>query len=272
MAHVYSTDGVRLYLESQGAGPAIVFVHEFGGTCRSFDEQVAYFKDQFRCIAFNARGYPPSDVPEAGAYSQDQAASDIGAVLDGLDVDRAHLIGVSMGAAAALQFALRSPDRVLCAVLASIGTGSDLDAEANRRNCEANAANIEAIGMAATAENMGSSPGRRRLKEKNPAAFRKFMENFASISVKGAAYTQRGVQARRAPVYAHEAKLRELRVPVLVMQGGDDEGCRKPSEFLARTIPGARLEVFAQTGHCINSEEPERFNALCREFIAGAGG
>src|SRR5258706_13577061 len=83
MSPLASVDGVKLHCEERGGGPAVLFVHEYAGSCRSFDMQVEAFRARHRCVVFNARGYPPSEVPASvGYYSQYHAAPDIGAVLD----------------------------------------------------------------------------------------------------------------------------------------------------------------------------------------------
>ena len=267
MKRVKTTDGVELHCEESGEGAPVLFVHEYGGSCRSFDAQVAAFRARHRCIVFNARGYPPSAVPApVESYSQDHAVADIGAVMDGLGLGRAHLVGVSMGAASSLQYALKSPARVLSATLVGIGSGSDDPAEF-RRSAEANAKLLEAGGMAALAAQMNESPTRRRLKDKNPAEFRRFNEQLLAMSPLGHANTMRGVQGRRPPLYAHEKRLAALSIPVLVVVGDEDAGCRKPSDFLERVLPDARLHVFPQTGHCVNLENPAEFNRLCLGFI-----
>ena len=98
MPHLSTDDGVRLYYEETGTGTPIVFVHEFAGDYRSFEAAVRYFSRRYRCIAYNARGYPPSDVPEDSArYSQERARDDIRAVMDALNIDKAHFVGLSMG-------------------------------------------------------------------------------------------------------------------------------------------------------------------------------
>lgn len=269
MSHITAADGARLYCEERGGGVPVVFVHEFAGSCRSFDAQVEAFSARHRCVTFNARGYPPSDVPQSvGAYSQEHATRDIAAVFDGLRLAEAHLVGVSMGAASVLQFALASPVRALSITLVGIGTGSD-DPAQFRESAEANAKAIEAGGMAAFAETMGKVPNRWRLKDKNPAEFRRFIEQLSAMSAVGHAGTMRGVQARRPPLYAHEQRVARLRVPALVVVGDEDAGCRKPSEFLERTLRGARLEIVPATGHAVNLEEPALFNRLCGEFIDG---
>ena len=267
MSPVASVDGVMLHCEERGAGPAVLFVHEYGGSCRSFDAQVEVFRARYRCVAFNARGYPPSEVPASvGSYSQYHALADIGAVLDALDIEKAHLVGVSMGAASSLQFALKRPGRVLSATLVGIGSGSD-DPAAFRQTSEANAKQIEAGGMRAFAEQMSGNPNRIRMTQKNPAEFRRSIEELSKMSPVGHANTLRGVQVCRPPLYAHEKGLSSLRVRTLVVVGDEDTGCRKPSEFLRRVLPDARLVVVPNTGHVVNQEEPAGFNRLCLAFI-----
>lgn len=267
MSSVKTADGVALYCEESGEGTAILFVHEYGGSCRSFDMQAAAFRARYRCVVFNARGYPPSEVPASvDSYSQDHAVADIGAVIDGLSVDKAHLVGVSMGAASTLQYALKEPGRVLSATLVGIGSGSD-DPAAFRQTAEATARLLEAGGMVGLAAQMNASPTRARLKDKNPDEFRHFNEQLLAMLPLGHANTMRGVQGRRPPLYVHEKRLAGLHIPVLVVVGDEDAGCRKPSDFLKRVLPDASLHVFPQTGHCVNLENPAEFNRLCLGFI-----
>jgi pimeloyl-ACP methyl ester carboxylesterase len=269
MATIRTADGVGLAVEDQGSGVPIVFVHEFAGTMRSFDPQVAALHGRFRCVTFNARGYPPSDVPPTvESYSQDIAASDIGAVLDGLSItEKAHLVGVSMGAASVLQFALRHPARVRSITPVSIGTGSDAKPEEHQAAMEETARLIDAEGMESRAAAMAETPNRRKLRDKNRPLYDVFVAEISALSSLGSANTMRGVQKRRPPLYAHEAAIRALQVPALVVVGEDDTGCRKPSEFLARTLPHAELLVVPDTGHGVNLEEPALFNARLLAFI-----
>lgn len=113
MPHATADDGAQLYYETTGTGTPLVFVHEFAGDTRSWELQVRHFARRYRCITFNARGYPPSDVPQTPSqYSQAYAADDIRAVLDTLEVARAHVVGLSMGGFATLHFGFRHSDRV----------------------------------------------------------------------------------------------------------------------------------------------------------------
>ena len=126
MAYATTDDGVRLYYEETGEGVPIVFVHEFAGDHRSWEPQMRFFGRRHRCIAYAARGYPPSDVPErVESYSQKRAAADIRAVMAGAGIERAHVVGLSMGAFATLHFGLDYPEQALSLVAAGVGYGAE---------------------------------------------------------------------------------------------------------------------------------------------------
>lgn len=268
MPKAKTSDGFQLYYEARGSGPPIVLVHELGGSHSSFHAQLAAWSPRHRCITYNARGYPPSEVPPtAQSYSQDIAASDIGAVLDAAGLPDAHLLGVSMGSAAVLQFALGHPSRARSLVLCSIGSGSDQPPGEYKASMEAQADFAQASGMQALAQRMLAMPTRHRLKDKSPAEYRKFIDQLAALSPLGIANTMRGVQARRPPIYLHKDRLAAMQVPALIIVGDEDEPCIKPSHFLHDTIAGARLEIIANCGHLVNIEEPAILNPMVLGFL-----
>ena len=147
-------DGVALSYQEVGNGIPILFENEFAGEAASWRPQVRFFGRRYRTVTFNARGYPPWDVPEdPAAYSQIQAAEDIRAVLDHLKIDKAHVVGLSMGGYATLHFGLRYPERALSLVVAGAGYGSTLEErEAFRRDCAAVADRIDREGLERVAE------------------------------------------------------------------------------------------------------------------------
>lgn len=107
-------EGVRIHYEETGEGTPLVFLHEFLNDHTGWEDQVRHFARDYRCITIAARGYPPSDAPEAeGAYSQALFTADVFAVLDHLNIDKAHLVGLSMGSYTALDAALAKPGRIL---------------------------------------------------------------------------------------------------------------------------------------------------------------
>ena len=266
-AFARATDGTKLYFEVRGTGVPIVFLHEVPGSCRSFDVQVAALEAQFQCIACNARGYPPSDVPPSvDAYSEEISVTDLGAILDAANLRDVHLVGVSMGSSSALHFALRDPSRVRSLILCAIGSGSDLTSDQYAANMEAAAQKIEASNQQTLAATLGSF--RQHINQRNPTAFRTFLEVASTLSPLGLANTLRGNQKRRKPIYAHRDRLAAMATPTLIAVGEEDTPCIKPSRFLHETIPGARLETLPRAGHSINLEEPEIINRLVNEFAS----
>ncbi len=120
-----TSDGVGLHWEDSGSGTPILFAHEFAGDHRSWALQVRHFAKSHRCIAYAARGYPPSDVPRnVSSYSQARAVEDAVSVLDAAHAGKAHVVGLSMGGFATLHLALTHPERVLSAVIGGVGYGA----------------------------------------------------------------------------------------------------------------------------------------------------
>jgi pimeloyl-ACP methyl ester carboxylesterase len=270
MAFAITSDGTKLFYETVGRGTPIVFAHEFGGNHWSWEPQLNFFARRHQCLTFAARGYSPSDIPtEVERYSQDRAADDIVEVMDAAGFERAHIVGLSMGAFACLHAALRHPDRVLSAVVAGIGYGSEKKHEAYFRvNAQQVAASLQERGAERFAESYAVSASRVQFQEKDPRGWALFAERLARHSSLGAANTMRGVQMRRPSLYDLEKELSVLGAPLLVMCGDEDDHSLLPGLFLKRVVPRSGLSVLPKSGHTLNLEEPEMFNRLVGEFIA----
>jgi pimeloyl-ACP methyl ester carboxylesterase len=270
MAYATADDGVRLSFEETGAGTPVLLVHEFAGDHRSWEPQVREWSRRYRCVTYDARGYPPSDVPaEPERYSQERAVADAVAVLDHLGIERAHVAGLSMGGFCTLHLGLRHPDRALSLTVAGCGYGSHPDRRATwPAESEATARAFETEGSAATAERYMEGPARVQLQRKDPRGWAESKRWLAEHSALGAALTQRGVQARRPSLYDLTDQLARLTVPTLLVTGDEDEGCLEPNLMLKRTIPTAALAVLPATGHACNLEEPALFNRLVLDFLA----
>ncbi|GIX46217.1 MAG: alpha/beta hydrolase [Candidatus Tectimicrobiota bacterium] len=263
-------NGIRLYYEVTGSGEPLLFCHEFAGDYRSWEPQVRYFSRRYQVITYNARGYPPSDVPETlEAYSQEQAVEDIAGLMRHLALPRAHLVGLSMGGYAVLHFGLTYPHLARSLVVAGCGYGSVArERERFQREAEATAERILREGMRAMAEVYARGPARVQFADKDPRGWQEFVAQLAEHSALGAALTLRGVQARRPSVYELEARLRQLHVPTLIVTGDEDEPCLEPALFMKRTIPTAGLVILPKSGHTINLEEPDAFNRALSDFFS----
>ncbi|MCA0304552.1 MAG: alpha/beta hydrolase [Proteobacteria bacterium] len=269
MPYATTDDSVKLWYEETGSGQPIVFVHEFAGDHRSWEPQLRHFGQRYRCIAYAARGYPPSDVPESpDRYSQNRATDDIAAILDALKIDKAHIVGLSMGGFATLHFGFRHPKRAKSLVVAGVGYGAEKEQQGKfRGEVEAVAQALREQGMAKFAEKYAYGPTRVQFENKDPRGFAEFKQQLGEHSALGSANTQLGVQGQRPSLYDLVEDMRKLTIPTLVLTGDEDWPCLAPSILMKREIPSSALSVMPNCGHTINIEDPDQFNRLVGDFI-----
>lgn len=261
-------NGINLYYEEAGKGIPIVFVHEFAGDWRSWEAQVRFFSSRYRAITFSARGYYPSDIPDdIEAYSQEAQIEDLKGLLDALNIDRAHICGLSMGSYTTLLFGLKYPERVRSLTVAGSGYGSGAKREEFRKEVAERAEKMLQGGMKAISESYTQGPARVQLQNKNPRAWEEFRRQFEEHSPKGSAYTFLRVQGRRPSLTDLGERLAKMELPVLIILGDEDERGLEGSLFLKKKIPRAGLEIYPRSGHTVNLEEPERFNRSVLDFI-----
>lgn len=272
MPALHTDDGVKLYYEESGAGTPVVFVHEFAGDLRSWEPQRRHFEGRYRCIVYNARGYPPSDVPEdVERYSQARARDDILAVLDGLVIERAHVVGHSMGAFATLHFGMAYGSRALSLTIAGGGYGAHPAQYAQfQAECRAHAALIRREGMAKFAATYGDNPTRVQLQNKDAGGFAEFVRRLSEHSALGSANTLLGYLARRPSLYDLTREMALIEVPTLIIAGDEEEPCLEACLLMKRAIPKAGLAILPRSGHGLNLEEPALFNRLLGDFLERA--
>jgi pimeloyl-ACP methyl ester carboxylesterase len=269
MPFATTDNGVKLYYEETGAGVPVVFVHEFAADHRSWEMQMRHFGQRYRCITFSARGYPPSDVPEKPeSYSQNRATDDILAVMDHLKIQKAHVVGLSMGGFATLHFGFRHPTRALSLVVAGVGYGAEKEQQAKfKGEVEGVAKSLLSDGMEKFAGKYAYGPTRVQFENKDPRGFAQFKTELGEHSALGSANTQVGVQGQRPSLYDLLDKMRAMTVPTLVLTGDEDWPCLAPSVLMKREIPSAALAVMPNCGHTINLEDPDLFNQIVGDFI-----
>lgn len=270
MPYATAADGTRLYVEEAGTGTPILFIHEFGGDYRAWEPQMQFFARRHRCITYSARGYAPSDIPaDVAAYSQEIAVTDALAVLDHLGIDRAHIVGLSMGGFATLHFGLMAPERALSLTIAGAGYGAEKQFEDYFRGVSLEVAErFRTLGAKEFSRTYALGASRVQFQNKDPRGWQAFADRLAEHSDIGAANTMSGVQARRPSIYDLEDRIRACTVPALIVVGDEDDHCLQPGIFMKKTLPAAGLAVLPKTGHTLNLEEPALFNQLLAEFIA----
>jgi pimeloyl-ACP methyl ester carboxylesterase len=270
MPFASTDDGVKLFYEEAGSGTPILFIHEFAGDLGSWEPQVQHFSRRYRCITYNARGYPPSDVPPTPAsYSQKRAVRDALAVLDHLGVAKAHIVGLSMGGFATLHIGLDAPERAHSLCVAGCGYGAEPGKrEQFRSEAEAAAAMLLEKGMDAFVDRYAFGPTRVQFQNNDPRGFAKFMADFKKHSALGSANTQLGVQRERPSLFDLREAMAKLRVPVLILNGDEDWPCLMPGMMMKEVIPSAAMAIIPNAGHTINIETPDAFNHAVSEFLA----
>jgi pimeloyl-ACP methyl ester carboxylesterase len=195
-----AVNGVELYYEEAGEGRPLIFCHEFAGDYRSWEPQIRFFARRYRTVVFNARGYPPSSVPEdPAAYSEETAVEDVYGLIRELGLQRAHVCGLSMGGSVALKLGIAHPDVCFSLVVAGAGYGStDHDRFVSDANATADL--FERHGAEATAELYARGPSRQRFIQKDPHGWSEFRDLLRTHSALGSAMTLRQVQAKRRTI------------------------------------------------------------------------
>lgn len=263
-----TVNGVRLFFEVAGTGFPIVFVHEYGGDYRSWAPQVSELGRRYTCYTYSHRGFYPSETPkDISDYSQDHLIADLRALFDVWEIEQAHVVGFSMGASVALNFAIRYPH--LCRSLVATGCGGGTGNDHARLIEDANgmAALIEKLGMSGFADLYAEGPPRYAFKRKDPLGWATFRDQMKDHDPIGHINAIKGVIAGRPTMFELEPQLDQLNVPTLLVVGDEDEAYLVPELFLLHHIRPSGLAVVPQSGHTVNLEEPGLYNYLISRFF-----
>jgi len=178
------------------------------------------------------------------------------------------VVGLSMGAFAALHFGMHYGYRALSLTVAGGGYGAHPAQYAKfQADARVNAEFIRKEGMARFAATYGHGPTRVQLQNKDPRGFAEYIQQLSEHSASGSANTMLGCQARRPSLYDLTAEMRRIEVPTLIMAGDEEEPCLEACLLMKRCIPSAELAVLPRSGHAINLEEPALFNRLLGDFL-----
>lgn len=258
-------DGADIHYEVCGRGPAVVFAHGLGGSHISWWQQVAHFSAHHACLTFAHRGFAPSSV-DAGPIDPARYADDLCALLDHLAIERAHLVGQSMGGWTMVEFALRHPQRVRSIVL-SATTGSIDPACLDGFDHAAGAGWKQEAGLAVAqcrAVAVHPAAGQRMAREQ--PALHQLYQHIDELSRgldKEALRVRLQAMRVRAP-----ADLAATKLPVLLVSPDEDIVIAPLTlRSLAAAIPGARLVTIEQTGHSPYFERASVFNRCLDDFF-----
>lgn len=264
---IVTDDGIGLHVEITGSGPDILFLHEFSGDHRSWAGQVDELSRSHRCIVFSARGFPPSDVPaDVASYSQARAVRDAVDVLDAVGSQKAHVVGLSMGAFTALNLAIEVPERIVSVVAGSCGYGADGAREVFVAEMDAMAEMIRRDGCRHLADLTGDSPYRLALASRSPSAFASWRAALAEHDAIGQANTIQGVQRDRPTLPALVSALEGSTLPLLFVAGDEDDPVIEANLAAKRALSHAGFALLERTSHTVNLEAPHEFNQVVVRF------
>jgi 3-oxoadipate enol-lactonase len=253
MAYVDS-GAARIYYESVGTGPALVFAHGAGGNAASWWQQVPHFSDRYRVITFDHRGFARS-ASDPAQFSPVHFDADLMAILDDLEVDRAHVVCQSMGGWTGVRAAINHPDRVISLTLGN--TPGAIYSDALRDQMRTLVA--RPAGADLTAMTLGA-----QYKRENPAGAHLYQ---AISAFNTTPMPLHKLMARE--VFVEPERLRPFPVPVQMIASNDD--VTFPLALLRATaaLIDAPVTVVEGAGHSTYFERPTAFNAAVDAFIAG---
>jgi pimeloyl-ACP methyl ester carboxylesterase len=252
-----------LHVDARGEGLAVLFLHGFAGSARNWGPQLRALRGRYRTLAYDARGHARSEAPDDPAvYDAASLVRDGLRVLADAGVSRAVWVGLSMGAAVALEAALRAPEAVRGLVLASPPAGRGAGGISARAGELADAIERDGLDAAGARFVWGPDAG---LSEEEARLVR---QGFLEHTPRGLVHTLRGFLAGWPPPGERAAELARLRVPVLAIAGSLDAPSLAAARALAAALPRARLEILEGAGHLVNLARPAEFNALLEGFLA----
>ena len=258
MAYI-DRDGVKLYYEVHGTGPALLLSHGYSSTSRMWAGQTEVLAKDFQLILWDMRGHGRTDYPAAPeAYSEEATVADMAALLDVVQARNAVIGGLSLGGYMSLAFHRVHPERTRALLIIDSGPGyrSDDSRAAWNQSAIKTATRFETEGLKALKPHATES----RAAESSQAAHR---------DARGLALAARGLLRQRDAKVIDS--LTHIAVPTLIVVGADDKPFLAPSNYMAAKIPGARMATIPNAGHVANLDNPPAFNAALSNFLREAG-
>lgn len=265
---IVNANGIALDYEDAGHGFPVMFCHELAADRRSWDGVFNAFKDSYRCVRYNARGYPPSSVPGAlESYAHETLVADLRELMRQLEIECAYIVGAATGGGIALSLALENPDTVRGLFLIGPGAGS-FNREAWLAGAQSLADDIRVRGIAALAESLATAPQRQALRENHPEAWDLFLVEVQGLDPVGCANMVENAMMRRPTIPDLIPRIERLPMPVFVAVGDQDSPALEACAAIARHAPFGTLSTYPHCGHTLPLEEPGKLAAELREFLS----
>ena len=244
-------DGVRIYYEDHGSGPAVLLSHGYSATSRMWEGQVAALKDRYRVITWDMRGHGKSDSPaDQAKYSEEATCGDMAGILKALGIEKAVVGGLSLGGYMSLAFNVRYPEMVNALMLFDTGPGykNPVAREGWNKTAEQRAVNFETKGLEALGRGAEVRVAQHTSAEGLAKAARGMLAQFDSRIIES---------------------LETITVPTLVLVGAKDEPFLGATDYMIKKIPGSTSAVIPDAGHAANIDQPAAFNEATAAFLDG---
>lgn len=253
-------NGIEIGYDDVGSGLPVVFVHAFPLNRTMWAPQVSALLERCRCIAVDLRGFGESS--QRPPYSMDQYADDVVGVLEQLKVERAVVVGCSMGGYVSFAMWRRHPGRIRALVLAATKATADTEEAAEKRRTLI--ATARSQGSIAVANLQIASLIGKTSREKQPDTYDAVHRMIAQAPAEGIVGALEAMMQRPDSTQLLPA----IGVPTLIVVGEEDVPTPpKESRAMAAAIPGSRLEIIEGAGHLANLERPAAFNHVLTEFV-----
>jgi len=255
-------------ISDAGNGPPLVLLHGLGCGRRMWFHQILALQDRFRIIAYDQRGHGLTDAPAvATGYSAAHLARDLIGVLDALKIERAAIVGFSLGGGPALALAASKPERVSRLVLADVGAGADdpvkIEGMARQWVKLIDRGAADEIVCEMLRSELFKVYARRNIRSRNHMA-----ALIRTTPLHGLRFTLSEVLAKRKSLFRLTDVLKAVKAPTLVLVGQHDYVCSKASRLIAQTIPNASLKIVEDSGHMSPLEQPAAFSAALIDFLS----
>ena len=256
----------RLYYETEGSGPVLVFAHGLGGNYMSWWQQVPHFRERYTCVTFSHRGFSPSSAPAGGPDPQ-LYGDDLAALVDHLGTSDVRIVAQSMGGWSALDYAFANPARVRALVLASTGGSTAWPAAPFPTPDRVARWRSESDKTSAALFARGIHPaGGERMAREQPA----LNYLYRAIDALSGGLDKPALRGRLMTALRHPVeRLRTLNIPTLWLTGAEDLVFPPfVAESLSTLMPNARVATVPAAGHSVYFERADEFNRLVNDFLS----
>jgi pimeloyl-ACP methyl ester carboxylesterase len=259
---------LAIAVSDAGDGPPVLLLHGLGCGKRMWTHQIRALKGRFRVVAYDQRGHGLTDAPTvATSYSAAHLARDLVGVLDALKIERAAIVGFSLGGGPALALAASKPERVSHLVLADVGAGADdpvkIEATARRWVDLLRRGEIDELVCDMLRSELFKVYARRNPRRRNHMA-----ALIRRTPIDGLRLTLSEVLAKRRSLFRLTGVLQSIKVPTLILVGQQDYMCSKTAKLMTQSLPNATLKIIKNSGHMTPLEQPAAFNAALLDFLS----